>query len=209
VLIEDDYEVELGIEGRARPALKSLDRTGRVVYVSSLSKTIAPGIRIGFIVGGRELVREARALRRLMLRHPAANNQRSAALFLAMGYHDALLQRLKHAAIERSAALAEALRAHLPDVRFAAVAGGSSFWLRFPDDVDTRVLAEAARARGVIIEPGDVFFAGDAPDVRHARLGFGSIATERIVPGIAELAASIRDVRDRGGRHAAPRRAIT
>ena len=109
ILIEDDYEIELGLEGRAQPALQSLDRSGHVVYVSSLSKTLAPGIRIGFIVGNRELIRELRALRRLMLRHPAANNERSVGLFLAMGHHDALLRRLRQAYAERSQLVAAAL----------------------------------------------------------------------------------------------------
>jgi GntR family transcriptional regulator/MocR family aminotransferase len=188
VLIEDDYEVEMGLEGRAEPALKSLDRAGRVVYVGSLSKTLAPGIRIGFIVGSAALVREARALRRLMLRHPAANNQRSVALFLAMGYHDTLLRRLRQAYAERSAVLADALRRHLPDVAFATVPGASSYWLRFCPGTDTRALALAVARRGVLIEPGDVFFAATPPAV-HARLGFAAIATERIEAGVAELAA--------------------
>jgi GntR family transcriptional regulator/MocR family aminotransferase len=188
VLIEDDYEVELGVDGRVQPALKSLDRAGRVVYVSSLSKTLAPGIRIGYIVASRELIREARGLRRLMLRHPAANNERSAGLFLAMGYHDALLRRLKQSAAERSRILAGALAQHLPEVSFRAVAGGPSFWLRFPERVDTRRLAAAAQERGVLIEPGDVFFAAVQPPLNFARLGYGSIAAERIEPGIAILA---------------------
>ena len=191
VLIEDDYEVELGLEGRAQPALKSLDRGGRVIYVSSLSKTLAPGIRIGFIVASAALVREARALRRLMLRHPAANNERSTGLFLAMGYHDALLRRLRQAYAERAQVMAHALRRHLPGVTFATVPGASSYWLRFDPAVDTRALAQAAARRGVLIEPGEVFFA-DAiePPCQHARLGFASIATERIEPGVAELAAA-------------------
>lgn len=192
VLIEDDYEVELGFEGRAQPALKSLDHSGRVIYVSSLSKTLAPGIRLGYIVASRDLVREARALRRLMLRHPAANNERSVGLFLAMGYHDALLRRLKQTYTERSHAVASALAKHLPGVWFRTVAGASSFWLRFPDGTDTRALATAAERNGVLIEPGDVFFAADsvgksAPR-NYARLGFASIATEHIEPGIAVLA---------------------
>src|SRR5215831_6671630 len=162
VLIEDDYEVELGFEGRAQPALKSFDHSGHVIYVSSLSKTLAPGIRLGYIVASRELVREARALRRLMLRHPAANNERSVGLFLAMGYHDALLRRLKQTYAERSRAVASALERHLPGVWFRTVAGASSFWLRFPDGVDTRALATAAERNGVLIEPGDVFFAADS-----------------------------------------------
>jgi GntR family transcriptional regulator/MocR family aminotransferase len=195
VLIEDDYEVELGLEGRAQPALKSLDRAGRVIYVSSLSKTLAPGIRIGFIVASAEIVREARALRRLMLRHPAANNERSTALFLAMGYHDALLRRLRQAYAERSALMAQALREHLPGVAFSTVPGASSFWLRFDPCVDTRALAQVAARRGVLIEPGDVFFAHDAEASRHyARLGFASIAPERIEPGLSELAAACAEL---------------
>jgi GntR family transcriptional regulator/MocR family aminotransferase len=193
VLIEDDYEIELGLEGRARPALQSLDRSGHVVYVSSLSKTLAPGIRIGFIVGNAELIRELRALRRLMLRHPAANNERSVGLFLAMGYHDALLRRLRQAYADRSQRVAAALSAHLPSVTFTTVAGASSFWLRFPEQVDTRSVARQAAKLGVLIEPGDVFFdasAGQRVPCNYARLGFASIDSTRIEPGIATLAAA-------------------
>jgi len=195
VLIEDDYEAEIGLEGRAQPALKSLDRAGRVVYVGSLSKTLAPGIRMGYIVGHRDLIREARALRRLMLRHPAANNERSAGLFLAMGYHDAHLRRLRRACAERGAAIAAAIERHLPEVAVSTASGASSCWLSFPDDVDTRALAAAAERSGVLIEPGDIFFAGDRPPRHYARLGFASIATERIAPGIAALAAALAEVR--------------
>jgi GntR family transcriptional regulator/MocR family aminotransferase len=198
VLIEDDYEIELGFEGRVQPALKSLDRSGRVIYVSSLSKTLAPGIRLGYIVASRELIKELRALRRLMLRHPAANNERSVGLFLAMGYHDALLRRLTRTYAERAPVVASALERYLPDVTFRTVAGASSFWLRFPESVNTRALAAAAILNGVLIEPGDVFFAADslakyAPK-NYARLGFASIATDRIEPGIAALAAAYAQV---------------
>jgi len=190
VLIEDDYEIELGFEGHVQPALKSLDRSGRVIYVSSLSKTLAPGIRLGYIVASPELVRELRALRRLMLRHPAANNERSVGLFLAMGYHDALLRRLKRTYAERAPLVAHALSRHLPDVVFHTVAGASSFWLRFPERIDTRTLAAAAQREGVLIEPGDIFFGADRPPRNYARLGFASIATEKIEAGIAALAAA-------------------
>ncbi len=197
ILIEDDYEIELGLEGQAQPALTSLDRSGHVVYVSSLSKTLAPGIRSGFIVASRELIRELRALRRLMLRHPAANNERSVGLFLAMGHHDALLRRLRQAYAERSRIMAAALAAHLPDVRFSTVAGASSFWLRFPEHIDTRALATTAAAKGVLIEPGDVFFVAAAEatvPTNYARLGFASIDAARIDAGIAALASTCAEL---------------
>ncbi len=146
---------------------------------------------MGFIVGSRELIGEARMLRRLMLRHPAANNERSVALFLAMGYHDALLRRMRQICGERARVVApRSVDTSLPEVTYRAIGGASSCWLRFPDaDRHARARAMAAQRRGVLIEPGDVFFAGDAPPRNYARLGFASIATERIVPGIRELAA--------------------
>ena len=73
VVIEDDYEAETNFVGEPTPALKSLDKDERVIYVGSLSKTLAPGLRLGFLVGPKEVIREARALRRLMVRHPAGN----------------------------------------------------------------------------------------------------------------------------------------
>ncbi|MGQ9368224.1 MocR-like pyridoxine biosynthesis transcription factor PdxR [Azospirillum sp. ST 5-10] len=192
VVIEDDYETDSGAGDTVMPALKSLDRDARVVYVGSLSKTLAPGLRLGYIVGPAPLVREARALRRLMLRHPPANNQRAAALFIALGHHEALQRRRRHVHRDRAEALRRALDRHLPDWQATAGAGGSSLWVRGPEGRSARGIAERARAHGVLVEPGDVFFMdGGAPD-RHLRLGFSSIAAERIDAGIAALAAAAR-----------------
>ena len=80
VIIEDGYDSQLADEA-PQQALKSADRAGRVIYVGSMSKTLAPGLRLGFIVAPAPLVAELRALRRFMLRHPPANNQRAVALF--------------------------------------------------------------------------------------------------------------------------------
>lgn len=193
VVIEDDFEAENSLFADSNPALKSLDRNDRVLYIGSLSKTFAPGLRLGYIVGPRELVREARALRRLMIRHPSAFVQRSYALFLALGHHDALLRRLAQAYPARAAALCRAIHAHLPDTRVVPVTGGASCWVSGPDWLDTRALAAAAAGRGILIEPGDVFFMSDDPPLNHMRLGFSSIEAERIEPGIRALGALMRE----------------
>jgi GntR family transcriptional regulator/MocR family aminotransferase len=192
VLIEDDYESETNFADAPTPALKSLDRSQRVIYVGSLSKTLAPGLRLGYIVGPAELIREARALRRLMLRHPPANNQRAAALFLSLGHYDALIRRLTHVLKDRAEAASSALARHLPDFVHTRNSGGSSYWITGPETLDGRALAEAAKARGILIEPGDVFFVADNPPRNHFRLGFSSIPVDRIEPGIAELAKLAR-----------------
>lgn len=191
IVIEDDYESETNYVSDPFPALKSHDREGRVVYVGSLSKTLFPGLRMGYLVADRALIREARALRRLMVRHPPNNNQRTVALFLALGYHDALIGRLHRAYRERWEAMGEALERHLPGAGEAPGFGGSSYWVRGPEGLDADRLAEAALQEGVIIEPGRVFFAVEPAPANYFRLGFSSIDAGRIEPGIRRLASLI------------------
>lgn len=199
VLIEDDYESELTHQGSPQPALKSLDRHGRVIFVSSLSKTLAPGLRMGFLVGPRPLIAELRALRRLMIRHPAANNQRTIALFLADGHHDTLLRKLCNVYRERLAAAVTALARHLPEFTVNLTAGGTALWIRGPKDLDMAAIAAEAAKRGVVIEPGAVHFMEQPGPANFCRLGVSSIPTERIEPGIRLLAEAVRQhLRDRG-----------
>lgn len=191
VLVEDDYESESSFSCPPNPALKSLDRNNRVIYVGSLSKAFAPGLRLGYIVGPRELIREVRALRRLMLRHPTAFVQRSFATFLALGHFDTLQRRLATAHRERAQALEAALARHLPGCAHVPILGGASCWLHGPAWLDSLELAYAAAERSILIEPGDIFFASDTPPLNYFRLGFSSIAAERIEAGVRELALVI------------------
>lgn len=190
IIIEDGYDGQL-IDSGPQQALKSLDRSDRVIYVGSMSKTLAPGLRLGYIVASADLIAELRALRHFMLRHPPANNQRAVALFLSLGHHDALVRRLSAAFDERRARLAQALAQYMPAWRSTDAAGGSSVWLEGPRWADTSQIAEQVASRGVIIEPGDRFFnAADKP-TRFMRLGISSISLQHIEPGIRELSNSI------------------
>ena len=193
LLIEDDYESELTHAGSPQPALKSLDRHGRVIFISSLSKTLAPGLRMGFLVAPKPLVAELRALRRLMIRHPAANNQRTVALFLADGHHDTLLRRLCNVYRERLAAAVTALARHLPEFTVNLTAGGTALWIKGPKDCDMAAIAAAAEKRGVVIEPGAVHFLNQPGPTNFCRLGVSSIQTERIETGIRLLAEAVRE----------------
>ncbi len=192
VFIEDDYESETRLAVTPLPALKSLDTDGRVIYIGSLSKVLAPGLRLGFIVAQPDLIQEARALRRLMVRHPPFNNQRTTALFLSLGHYEALVGRLAQVFSERSDVLRDALARHMPEFTVSEDSGGSSLWLEGPEGFDAEATAGRARAEGLLIEPGSVFFGRKGAGRRCFRLGYSSVPVERIEPGIALLARCAR-----------------
>lgn len=195
IIIEDDYDSQLLDEDQPLPALKSLDESGRVIYIGSLSKTIAPGLRLGYIVADPDLLAELRSLRRLMLRHPPANNQRAIALFLSLGHHDALIRRLAAALSERREILVGSLRRRMPQFSFSNCSSGSSIWLKGPKQIDTADLAMRARERGVLIEPGHVFFRSSVKPHNFLRAGISSIAPQKIDPGVAQLASAFAEFR--------------
>lgn len=197
VILEDDYELESNYVGKPLPALKSLDQEGRVIYMGSFSKTLFPGLRLGFVVASKELIEEMRALRRLMVRHPPTNNQRSTAFFLSLGYYDVFVRRLHRVYRERWNAMGAALAEHFPEAELVQSMGGSSYWVQLPEKspVDTSALAKVALDNGILIEPGSVYFK-DRNNRNCFRLGFSSIDHTKIGPGIEKLAALARK---RGG----------
>ena len=191
VLIEDDYEAENLHEGAPIPALKSLDRSGRVIYVGSIAKSLAPALRLGYIVAPRALVSELRLLRHVIVRHPSAFLQHAYALYLSLGHHESHGRRLNQAMRVRLAAAAEALQRELPDFIFRQPQGGASVWVQAPEWVDAGELALEARRLGVLIEAGDVFFQDPPYPCNYFRLRLSSIAPERIPAGIAALAQAV------------------
>ncbi|GAB3677788.1 MocR-like pyridoxine biosynthesis transcription factor PdxR [Salinisphaera aquimarina] len=191
IIIEDDYESETNFLKDPIPALKSLDENSRVIYVSSLSKTLAPGLRMGYMVAPTPFIHEARALRRLMLRHPPSNNQHTVALFLARGYHDTAVHRLTRIYNERWHTMSAALDRYLPDVTRIPTYGGTSFWVRGPRGMDAISLAQRAADKGILVEPGNIHFMADNPPRNYLRLGFAAISEDKIEAGIMQLTSII------------------
>jgi GntR family transcriptional regulator/MocR family aminotransferase len=192
VIVEDDYEFEMSFLKPVSPALKSLDSEGRVIYAGSFSKSVFPGMRLGYLVGPASFIREARALRLMMLRHPPGHIQRTVAYFLSLGHYDALINRMRNAYRRRRQVMEEAIRDNGLAVAGQGGFGGSSFWMRAPGGVDTEVLAEALRADGVLIEPGRAFFDPAQAPRNFYRLGYSSISPAKIPEGIARIGRAIR-----------------
>ncbi len=190
IVVEDDYEFEMSFLKPVSPALKSLDADGRVVYAGSFSKSVFPGMRLGYLVGPPSFIREARALRLMSLRHPPGHIQRTMAYFLSLGHYDAMVNRMRGAFKRRRQVMEEAISANGLQVAGQGGFGGSSYWMRAR--VDTELLAAELRRDGVLIEPGRAFFDPVRQDLVHYRLGYGSIAAPKIPEGIVRIAAAER-----------------
>ncbi|MCH2094300.1 MAG: PLP-dependent aminotransferase family protein [Rhodobacteraceae bacterium] len=192
LIVEDDYEFEMSYLKPPMPALKSLDQDGRVIYVGSFSKSIFPGLRLGYLVGSKAFIREARALRASVLRHPPGLMQRTTAYFLRLGHYDSLIRRAARELTARREVLERAVAAHGLEITGKGEHGGSSVWMRAPDGIDADILAHRLQAREVLIEPGHAFFFG--PDIprNFYRLGYSSIAPGRIAEGVAIIADEIK-----------------
>jgi GntR family transcriptional regulator/MocR family aminotransferase len=128
-----------------------------------------------------------------MVRHAPNNNQRTAALFLSLGHHDMLIRRLHRAYRARWEIMGLALQKHLPKSTTIPSFGGTSFWVKGPDWLDSEALARDCAAKSLFIEPGRIYFGGADQPRNCFRLGFSSIDEKKIEPGVKLLAEAIAD----------------
>lgn len=191
IIVEDDYEFEMSFLAPPAPALKSLDRCGRVFYIGSFSKSLFPGLRLGYLVAPAPVIREARALRALMLRHPPGHLQRTTAYFLALGHYDAVIRRMRIEYAKRHEIMEAALKREGLTIAGASPFGGSSFWIEGPAGMDSDQLGRDLRNDGVLIEPGSPFFAEMDQPCRFFRMAYSSTPTDRIVEGVKRIAAQV------------------
>ena len=193
VVFEDDPYVELRFAGQTLPTMLSLDTDGHVVYASSFSKTVCPGIRVGYLVGPPELI--ARIVRMATNTYISPNMVAQSIVnqFVRSGRIQSSIETVKAALQERSGRLAEALRRELPDARFVPTEGGYFMWVDLPEDVDVDAVFTAAGERGVAIVKGSDFLLEGG---QHSmRLAYSGVTPEQIDEGVRRLADAVRAVR--------------
>jgi DNA-binding transcriptional MocR family regulator len=189
LVLEDDPYGLVRFDGEAPPSLFELEGGTHVAYSSSFSKTIAPGLRVGYFVLPLALERELEALATSTYITPVLLGQATVFEFLRRGNFEPNLERVSALLRARRDAMFEALEHELPDARWSRPQGGYFIWLELSEGADAGALLERATAAGVTYVPGADF--GGAPNT--ARLAFSFVSPDEIREGVRRLAALVRE----------------
>ena len=195
IILEDSPYREIRYEGAAIPTLKSLDTQGRVIFVGSFSKILAPGMRLGWAVASDDLIQKLGLLKLAVDTQCSTLNMTAAALFLERYDIDRHIQSLRQVYRRKKTLMLDTIRRTFPqEVSFTDPSGGLFTWLTFPKDFDAaRFLQEEALPKAkVAYVPGASFFP-IKQDTNHARLNYSSQSDEMIVKGIAALGRLLKN----------------
>lgn len=185
-IIEDDYDHEFHYRGRPIMPLASADRSGLVVYLGSLSKTLAPSLRLGYVVAPRPLIERLVELRALVDRQGDTVLEAAVTELIEEGVLQAHVRRMHRIYAERQRVLAALLRRHFGSLlEFEVPAGGMALWVRAPG-IDVDAWATRAAAAGVEIATAR-HFAVDGKSRPFVRLGFASHSAERLAVAVRVL----------------------
>ena len=192
IVLEDDPYGALRYSGKNIPPIKSLDSEGLVIYQSTVSKTIAPGLRIGWVIASEEIRRKLTIVKQAADLHTSSLDQRIAHRYLTDFDSETHVERIRRSYGERFAVMDAALRETMPQgFTRTHPEGGMFLWVSCPEGVDTSELMLEALKRKVLFVPGRDFFP-DASGQRFMRLNFSNATTEQIREGIARLAEVCR-----------------
>jgi DNA-binding transcriptional MocR family regulator len=191
-VLEDDPYSELRYEGDPLPSLRALDESGVVVYLSTFSKTLFPGMRVGWLVAPRPVVRQFALIKQSVDLHTSTPGQWLVERFIRRGHWAPCVRACRSAYAERRDAMLDALANEAPPgMTWRRPEGGFYVWCRLPAGVAmTRLLGAAARL-GVSFLPGRACFV-DEPGAEFVRLNFSHAPEDRIRDGVRRMAEAIR-----------------
>jgi 2-aminoadipate transaminase len=189
-IFEDDPYVELRFEGSPHPTMLSLDPE-RVVYASSFSKTVCPGIRVGYLVGSAELIARVAKIATSTYISPNMVSQAIVNQFCRSGAIQRSIETVKAALRERAHTLAEALRREIPEARFVPPQGGYFMWVDLPRGTDVNSMFTAAAERGVQFVKGSDFVLEGADS--SLRLAYSGVTPAEIEEGVKRLGEAYRE----------------
>ena len=190
-IVEDDPYSLLRYEGEALPSLKALDAHGYVIHLSTFSKILFPGLRVGWLAAPKRVIERLAPLKRVMDLFTNAPAQAVLSEFGRRGLLERHLEGIREEYRRKRDAMAQALKRHCPKLRFGLPEGGFYIWSRLPRGISGRALLREAAREGVTFLPGEFFFA-DGQGQEWVRLTFVSQPPEAIEEGIRRLGKALR-----------------
>ncbi|CAA9467713.1 MAG: Valine--pyruvate aminotransferase [uncultured Solirubrobacteraceae bacterium] len=188
-VFEDDPYVAIRFEGESLPTMLEADGAGKVVYASSFSKTVCPGIRVGFLIGPQAIIGQIQSLATNTYISPNMVAQSIVNQFCRSGRLDSSIHTVRAALRERRDTLVAALRRDLPQARFEPPEGGYFMWVELPEDVDVAALETAAGERGVAFVKGTDFLLEGGTNT--LRLAYSGVTPAEIDEGVRRLADAV------------------
>ena len=191
-IFEDDPYVAIRFEGDTLPTMLERDDAGKVVYASSFSKTVCPGIRVGYLVGPQAVIKQVQSLATNTYISPNMVAQSIVNEFCRSGRLESAIETVKDALRARRDALVEALESELPDARFTPPQGGYFMWVELPEGTDVAALEAAAKERDVVFVKGTDFLLEGGENT--LRLAFSGVTPDEIGEGVRRLADAYRSL---------------
>src|SRR3954454_6143300 len=192
IVFEDDPYVELRFEGNALPTMLHLDESDHVVYASSFSKTVCPGIRVGYLAGPETMIAEIETLATNTYISPNMVAESIVNEFCRGGELERSIETVKRALHERRDALGAALERELPDAKFRLPEGGYFMWVELPEGTDVDALFAAAKDAGLIFVKGTDFLLEGGQNA--LRIAYSGVTPDQIDEGVTRLAAAYQSL---------------
>ncbi len=193
IIFEDDPYADVRFRGAPLPAMLNLDTAGTVVFASSFTKTVCPGVRVGYLIGPDETIAAITKVALNTYISPNMLSQATVHQFCVSGDIDKSIATVQAALSERATLLGAALKREITGVTFVAPDGGYFLWVDLPEDIDVNKLLPAAAARGVAVVKGTDFLIEGGE--HSLRLAYSAVTADKVDEGVARLAAAIADVR--------------
>jgi GntR family transcriptional regulator/MocR family aminotransferase len=192
-ILEDDFVGDLRYEGRTQPALKALDPGGRVIYVSTFSKILMPGLRVGFLVSEGPVYNSLVDFKRVNDLATSTLVQRALEAYVTVGRYQSHLRRSCQIFHKRRDVMLSAIQRYLPtEVHLDSPQGGMFIWLQLPDKLSSEKLFPLAWQEGVTFAPGNEFFPDALGGRNWLRLNFVAQAPDQIEEGFKRLGKAVQ-----------------
>ncbi|SIP90418.1 PLP-dependent aminotransferase family protein [Domibacillus enclensis] len=184
-IIEDDIYRDLWLDSPPPPSLKSMDAAGNVLYISSLSKTLSPGLRIGWIAGSEAVIERLSNVKMQADYGTSSLSQRVAAEWLGEGLYEHHLQFVRNELRKRRLAASHSLQRYLSDLaEWTIPKGGFFIWLRLNQPISLKELYTESLNEGILFHPGSIYTEGSS---RAIRLSFGYASPDQFEEGIKRM----------------------